>query len=140
MAWLLDTNILSELRRPKPEPKVVAFVSAQPLRELYVSSVTLAELWFGIESIGEPAKRTELSDWLTNTVRPMFVDRVLLVTEDIMVKWRVLVEEGRKVGYTFAQPDLIIAGTAIHHGLTVVTRNRGDYAKAGVTVLNPWDT
>ena len=60
-------------------------------------------------------------------------------TEDIMLKWRLLVDEGRKAGHTFSQPDLIIAATAIHHGLTVVTRDRSDYDKARVAVVNPWD-
>jgi predicted nucleic acid-binding protein len=69
----------------------------------------------------------------------MFDHRVLQVTEDIMLKWRLLVEEGRKTGHTFSQPDLIIAATAIHHGLTVVTRDRSDYEKAHVPVVNPWD-
>jgi toxin FitB len=55
-----------------------------------------------------------------------------------MFKWRVLVEEGRKAGHTYSQPDLIIAATALDHGLTMVTRDRGDFEKAGVTVLNPW--
>jgi predicted nucleic acid-binding protein len=137
--WLLDTNVLSELRRPKPERKVVAFVAAQPLEQLYVSSVTFAEIRFGIEIVGRASRRAELSDWLTHKVRPMFAERVLAVTEDIMFKWRLLVEEGRKVGHTFSQPDLIIAATALHHGLTVVSRDGADYAKARVPLLNPWD-
>ena len=70
----------------------------------------------------------------------MFEQRVLDVTEDIMLKWRLLVEEGRKVGHTFAQPDLIIAATALHHGLEVVSRNTADFEKANVPVLNPWTT
>ena len=56
-----------------------------------------------------------------------------------MLQWRLLVEEGRKTGHTFSQPDLIIAATAILHGLTVVTRDRSDYDRAGVPVVNPWD-
>ena len=69
----------------------------------------------------------------------MFDQRVLPITEDIMLKWRLLVEEGRKIGYTFSQPDLIIAATALHYGHTVVTRNRTDYDKAHVPVFNPWE-
>ena len=68
----------------------------------------------------------------------MFEQRVLPVSEDIMFKWRLLVEDGRKTGHTFSQPDLIIAATALHHGLTVVTRNVSDYQKACAPVLNPW--
>ena len=139
MAWLLDTNILSELRRPKPEQRVVAFVAGCPLDQLYISAVTLAEIRFGIELVDEPNRRADLNDWLTNKVPPMFGERVLQITEDIMLKWRLLVEEGRKAGHTFSQPDLIIAATAIHHGLTLVTRDRSDYDMARVPVINPWD-
>ena len=136
--WLLDTNILSELRRPKPERKVLEFVAGQPLDLLYVSAVTLAEIRFGIELVADVTRRAELNDWLAHKVRPMFEQRVLAVSEDIMFKWRLLVEDGRKVGHTFSQPDLIIAATALHHGLTVVTRDVSDYQKARAPVFNPW--
>ena len=136
--WLLDTNVLSELRRSKPERRVVAFVAAQSLDNLYVSEVTLAEIRFGIELVADAGRRRELSDWLAHKVRPMFEQRVLAVTEDVMFKWRLLVEEGRKAGHTFSQPDLIIAATALHHGLTIVSRDRRDYERARVPVLNPW--
>lgn len=136
--WLLDTNILSELRRPRPERKVLAFVASQPLELLYISIVTLAEIRFGIELVPDPGRRSELTDWLTNKVRPMFERRALAVSEDVMFKWRLMVEEGRKSGHTFSQPDLIIAATGQHHGLTVVSRDTAEYAKARVPVFNPW--
>ena len=136
--WLLDTNILSELRRPRPERKVLAFVASQPLELLYISSVTLAEIRFGIELVPDPGRRSELMDWLTHKVRPMFERRALEVSEDVMFKWRLMVEEGRKSGHTFSQPDLIIAVTGQHHGLTVVSRDTSEYVKARVPVLNPW--
>jgi len=136
--WLLDINILSELRRPKPEPKVLAFIAAQPLELLYVSSVTLAEIRFGIELLPDAGRRSELNDWLAHKVRPMFEQRVLAVSEDVMFRWRLMVEEGRKVGHTFSQPDLIIAATGQHHGLTIVSRDTADYLKAKVAVFNPW--
>ena len=138
IGWLLDTNILSELRRPKPERKVLAFVAAQPLEYLYVSAVTFAEIRFGIERVSDASRRAELNDWLAHKVRPMFEQRALAITEDIMFKWRLLVEDGRKVGHTFSQPDLIIAATALHHGLTVVSRDVGDFQKARAPVLDPW--
>ena len=136
--WLLDTNILSELRRPRPERKVLAFVAGQPLERLYVSSATLAEIRFGIELVADAGRRAALNDWLAHKVRPMFEQRVLAITEDIMFKWRLLVEDGRKAGHTFSQPDLIIAATALHHGLTVVSRDVRDYRRARALVLNPW--
>jgi len=136
--WLLDTNILSELRRPKPEAKVVSFVASRPLDLLFVSTVTFAEIRFGIERVADATHRAELNDWLAHKVRPMFEQRVLSITEDIMFKWRLLVADGRKAGHTYSQPDLIIAATALHHGLTVVSRDTSDFKKARVPVLNPW--
>ena len=136
--WLLDTNILSELRRPKPEPKVLAFIAAEPLDRLSVSAVTFAEIRFGIERVDDAGRRAELNDWLTHKVRPMFDGRVLTISEDVMFKWRLLVEDGRKAGHTFSQPDLIIAATALHFDLTVVTRDVSDYQRARAAVFNPW--
>ena len=111
----------------------------QPEEKLYVSIVTLAGMRFGIERVADPTKRADLHAWLTHKVRPMFEQRILSVSEDVMFKWRLLVEEGRKTGHTFSQPDLIIAATALHHGLTVVTRDTADYAKARVELVNPWE-
>ncbi len=136
--WLLDTNILSELRRPKPERKVLAFIAAKPLELLHVSAVSFAEIRFGIELVADAGRRAELSDWLAHKVRPMFEQRVLAISEDVMFKWRLLVEDVRKSGHSFSQPDLIIAATALHHGLTVVSRDVSDYQKARAPVLNPW--
>ncbi len=136
--WLLDTNILSELRRTRPEPRVVDFIAAQPLELLFVSAVTFAEIRFGIELAPDPIRRAELQAWLAHTLRPMFEDRVLPVSEEVMFRWRLLVEDGRKAGHTFSQPDLIIAATGLQHGLTVVTRDAADYTRARVPVLNPW--
>lgn len=136
--WLLDTNVLSELRKVKPSPKVVAFVADKSLDDLFVSTVVFAEIRFGIEQARDAAMRSELSDWLAHKLRPMFEGRILEITEDIMLKWRLLVEEGRKARHTYSQPDLIIGATALRHGLTVVTRNTDDFERAGVPVVDPW--
>jgi hypothetical protein len=137
----LDTRYQCTVRTAtaRPETSVVAFVAALPLGQLYVSVITLAEIRFGIELVSEANRRAELNDWLTNKVRPMFGQRVLQITEDILLKWRLLVEQGRKIGYTFSQPDLFIAATALHHGFTVVTRDRSGYDKANVLVVDPWN-
>jgi hypothetical protein len=138
-SWLLDTNVLSELRRPKPNRNVVKFIDSQPLHQFFVSEITFAEIRFGIEQQTDPAKRAALNDWLTNKLRPMFEQRTLTVSEDVIFKWRLLVDAGRKVRHTFPEPDLFLAATALHHGLTLVTRNVEDYRKAsGLSVFNPW--
>jgi predicted nucleic acid-binding protein len=140
MAWLLDTNVISELRKPKAERKVVELVSSAALSELYVSTVSLAEIRYGIEMSPDMEKRTALQEWLLFKVRPMFTtQRTLPVTEAVLLRWRSLMEEGRKTGHTFSQPDLLIAATAAHHGLTVVTRDIIQFEKARVPVINPWE-
>lgn len=139
MAWLLDTNVLSELRRPRPEPKVLAFIEGLPLDQIYVSVASLAELRYGIELATDATRRADLNEWLNNSIRPMFDQRVVPISEDVMVKWRIMVEEGRKTGHTFAQPDLIIAASAAQHGMTVVSRDRSQFDKARVPVVNPWE-
>src|SRR5262249_6196244 len=76
---------------------------------------------------------------LTHKVRPMFEQRVLAVSEDVIFKWRMLVEAGRKAGHTYPQPDLFFAATGLHHGLTIVTRDTREYERARVAVLYPWN-
>jgi predicted nucleic acid-binding protein len=136
--WLLDTNVVSELGRPKPDSNVVQFVSSQPFHLLFVSVVTFAEIRFGIEILKDAGRRSELTQWMVNQARPMFENRVLEITEDILLTWRLLIEKGRKSGHTFSQADLMIAATAAHHGLTVVSRDTTEFEHANVPVLNPW--
>lgn len=139
MPWLLDTNVLSELKRPAPSHNVTASVAGCPLDQLYVSTVTLAEIRFGIERAPDAIRRADIEQWLANTIRPMFAGRTLPITEEIMLRWRLLVENGRKSGRIFPQPDLIIAATALEHDLKLVTRNVKDFAGMGITILNPWE-
>ena len=137
-SWLLDTNVLAELRRLRPSPKVVSFVSGQPLEQLYVSDVTFAEIRFGIELVNDPARRSEIRSWLDNKLRPLFETRVLPLTEDVLLRWCLIIEAGGKAGHTFAHPDVLIAATAAHHELTVVTRDTSEFVAAGTGVFNPW--
>lgn len=139
MPWLLDTNTLSELRRPKPNPRVVEFVSGCPLDQLYVSTVVFAEIRFGIAMVNDTRLRDELNAWLTGQLRPMFAGRVLELTENVMLRWRLLVEAGRKTGRTFSQPDLMIVATALEHDMPIVTRNVKDFDGIGVGLFNPWE-
>ncbi len=136
--YLLDTNIVSELVKPKPEPLVSAFIAAHPLHDLYLSEITFAEIRLGIERQAEPLKRSALVSWLNHQLRPMFEGRVVAIGEDVILRWRLMVEAGRKNGHTYSQPDLFIAACAALHGLTVVTRDVDDFERSGVAVFNPW--
>lgn len=136
--WLLDTNILSELRKTHCEPSVRRWVDARRPGELFLSTVTFAEIRFGIARLPDAARQHELNHWLDAELRPWFGGRILEITEDVILRWREMVERGRKSGHTFSQPDLFIAATADVHELSVATRNENDFASAGVAVVNPW--
>lgn len=137
--WLLDTNIVSELRKPNCNANVKKWTDNQLPQSFYISTVTLAEIRFGIERLpdGDALKQT-LTEWLDSTLRPWFAERILPVDEDVILLWRQLVEIGRKQGYTFGQPDLFIAATARTHNLCAVTRNVADFEKAGVPIFDPF--
>jgi toxin FitB len=136
--WLLDTNVVSELRKPKPDSKVAHFISAQPGETLFVTDVTLAEITYGIEQLGDAARRTDLRLWLERNLRPLFAGRTLAITEGVIVRWKTMVVEGRKRGHTFGQPDLFIAAIAALQDLVVVSRDISEFVEAGVPVFDPW--
>lgn len=136
--WLLDTNVVSELRKPSCDPAVKAWSDNQPPGSLFLSTVTVAEIRLGIERRDDSAFRRELTAWLDHSLRPWFAERILQVDEEVILEWRRMVEKGRKEGTTFSQPDLFIAATARLHDLSVATRNVTDFERAGVGVFNPW--
>jgi len=136
--WLLDTNVVSELRKPKPDSRVVNFIAAQPGETLFVTDVTLAEIIFGIEQLGDASRRTDLRLWLERNLRPLFTGRILSITEDVIVRWKTMAVAGQKRGHTFGQPDLFIAAIAALQDLVVVTRDIGEFIEAGVPVFDPW--
>lgn len=137
--WLIDTNVVSELRRAKPAQKVRAFVGGQAGDTLYSSDVTFAEVRFGIEQMTDPVRRADIAQWLDRTLRPLFAGRVLPVTEDALLRWRLMLDGGRKKGHTFSEPDLLIAALAALSDLIVVSRDTSEFIAAGVPVFDPWD-
>jgi hypothetical protein len=137
--WLLDTNVISELRKgPRCNPTVAAWAERVPPAVCFLSRVTVAEIAFGIERVGDPAFRVELEAWLRDGARAWFGSRILEVDEPVLLAWRRLAAEAQKARYTYAQPDALIAATALVHGLAVVTRNVEDFVQARVPVLDPW--
>jgi hypothetical protein len=136
--WLLDTNVVSELRKPRADPRVKAFIAAQPLDSLFLSAVTMAEIRQGIETAPDALLRAELATWLQNSLRGAFAGRVLPTCEDVLARWLLIVWRGRKRNETYQAPDILIAATASYHGLVVVSRDAKPFEKAGVSVFNPW--
>lgn len=132
--YLLDTNVLSELRKPRRDPHVARWISTVPGSELYLSTVTFAEIERGIERqrVVDPAFAKQLADWLEFTLRA-FGDRILPLTINIARRWGRL---AATIGNT--EVDLAIAATALEHGLTVVTGNVRHFQRTGVNLLNPF--
>lgn len=110
--WLLDTNVVSDLRKARPDRRVKAWSDAQAADSFFLSSVTLAEIRFGIECQADSVLREELEIWLAHRLRPWFGGRILPLDEEVILEWRRMVERGRARKITFSQPDLFIAATA----------------------------
>lgn len=138
MRWLIDTNVLSESIRPRPDRNVLQWIAAQDFRDTVISVVTIAEIVEGIAVAPTAERRNKLSAWLDNTVRPMFAGRTLDLTVEILADWLMLARRLARAGKSQEAPDLLIASTARIHNLVVVTRNHGDFASCGVVVFNPW--
>lgn len=137
--WLLDTNVVSEIRKgPRASPGVRSWAQAVPPAACFLSMVSVAEIRLGIERVADLGLRAELDAWLRDGVRVWFGDRILAVDESVLLTWRRFIVEGQKVGYTYSQPDALIAATAIVHSLGVATRNTADFERAGVALIDPW--
>jgi predicted nucleic acid-binding protein len=136
--FLLDTNVISEMSRPRPARAVVAWLRNAAESDLFLSDIVIAEIRFGAENALHPSRRAAVLAWLQHDVRPRFADRILPLTEDILLRWRWIVELSRRKGYTFEQSDALLAATALQHGLVVLTRDTVPYTTAQVACINPW--
>jgi predicted nucleic acid-binding protein len=137
--FLLDTNIPSEMTRPRPQPSVIGWLDEADDDQLYFSVVSLGEILKGVTLLSESKRRRLLQKWLDKTLRPWFEDRILPVNQPIAERWGVLAGKCQMKGRPLKVVDGLIAATALEHELTVVTRNVKDFAGLGVTVFNPWD-
>ena len=132
--YLLDTDVISELRRRRRNRNVVAWISNVSAADLFLSVVTIGEIELGIarQRVRNPSFAKDLADWLELTLRA-YEERILPLTVGIARRWgRLAAQLGNK------QLNLAIAATALEHGLTVVTRNVSDFEPTGVTVLDPF--
>jgi predicted nucleic acid-binding protein len=136
--FLVDTNILSELTKPSPEPQVEAFLR-QSKDRVFVSVFSIGEIRKGIASLPQSKRRVALEDWLDIEILPWFADRVLPVTLAIAEHWGNLSAQSNAKGRPRPIIDAILAATALKHDLVLVTRNVRDYEDLDVTILNPWE-
>ena len=136
MSYLLDTNVISELVKPKPDKYVLKWFSDVPDDALYLSVLTLGEIRKGVERISNSSRREKLRLWLEHDLRDWFGPRILPIGPDVADRWgRLLADVGRPV----PSIDSLLAATALHHELRLVSRNVKDFDYAGVDVINPWE-
>ena len=140
MSFLLDTNVVSEWTKPRPDQGVVAFLAAQDEDELFLSVVTLAELRRGVERLAAGRRRTLLDDWLRIDLPERFAGRLLGIDAATADAWGRLVTRRERAGRPLGAMDAWIAAVAGVHGLVLVTRNAADFADAVAEIVNPWTT
>ena len=136
MSYLIDTNVLSELRRKAPVLWVVAWLQARPRQSLFLSVLTLGEIRKGLERVPEPARKQALLDWLEVELPNYFVGRVLAIDAATADRWgRLMAQAARPLPAI----DALLAATALQNYLALVTRNTKDFAGLDVPLINPWD-
>ena len=138
MRYLLDTCLLSELVKPRPDPSVITWVSQQNESQLFLSVLTLGELRKGVERLKDGRKRVRLAQWLEGELKPRFAGRLLAVDEDVAEQWGIVSAQASARGLALPVMDGLISATALVHGLAVVTRNVSDIQASGAQVFNPW--
>lgn len=139
LGYLLDTCVLSEFVKPRPEPKVVDWLNAAEMERVFLSAVTIGEIQLGISNLPASNRRTELEIWLNSTLPAQFPDRVLPLDADTFVAWGEMTAQLRRQGLPMAVMDALIAATALQHKMVLVTRNVADFKSTGLSLLNPWE-
>jgi len=138
VSFLLDTNVISELVRPRPDPGLVEWLGECDEDRVFLSVVTLAELRYGIARLPVGRRRRSLEEWLHGELLQRFDGRILPVDDDVALTWGDVTAECAAAGRPIEAMDGLIAATARVHALDLVTRNARDFAAALMSVHNPW--
>jgi toxin FitB len=139
MSFLLDTNVVSEWVKPRPNAGLTEWLSHVEEDDVFLSVVTFAELRFGVERLAAGSRRKRLDEWLRIELPVRFEQRILLVDGAVADEWGRMVARGAGRGKPIGAMDALVASTAEVHGLTLVTRNARDFEGAVESVLNPWN-
>jgi predicted nucleic acid-binding protein len=138
MNYLLDTCVLSELRRKTPNPGLLAWLGRIAETSLSIPATVLGEIQQGITQLRDDNRRDILQAWLDQDLVTRFSGRILNADLETMLEWGVLIGEGRKNGTPRPVVDCLIAATTIRHNLTLVTRNTNDFTVYPLRLVNPW--
>ncbi|MET4391213.1 putative nucleic acid-binding protein [Bradyrhizobium sp. F1.4.3] len=139
MNLLLDTNVLSEVQRPAPDPKVLAWLDGVDEDRAFISVASIAELRRGIALLEDGRWRAALAAWLAHDLPARFAGRILPIDHAVAERWGDLMALSRRSGVALSVMDGLFAATALADNLTLVTRNVRDFAAFGIPLLNPWD-
>jgi toxin FitB len=135
--FLLDTNVVSEALRPRPDARVLAWLRANEARA-WLSVVTIGEIEAGIRGARDPHRAESLRVWLDEVLIPQFTHRLLPIDAAVARRWGERTAAARAGNTPVGAVDMLIAATAAQHGLAVATRNGRDFAQQGVAVVDPW--
>jgi toxin FitB len=138
VSFLLDTNVVSEWVKPRPNAGVITWLEMADEDRVFLSVVTLAELRHGIERMASGARRKRLDEWLQHELALRFEGRILAIDAAVADVCGKLVARSENLGYRMEIADAFIAATAQHHSLTIVTRNMAHFEPFVSSVLNPW--
>jgi len=116
----------------------LAFFRQTPMGGLFLSDIVVAEIRYGIETATDVTRRSQLAAWLEDIIRPMYAGRILPLTENVLLRWRLMLEMCRKQGTIVSEPDLMLAATAAEHSLTIVSRDTAPFKLFDLPVLDPW--
>ena len=137
--FLLDTNCISEVVRLKPEPRVMAWMEGADESLLHLSVLTMGEIRKGMAALQQSKRRTQLETWLELELQARFSGRILPIDAAVADRWGLLAASAKRRGKALSSIDGLLAATAIHHNLTIVSRNVSDFANTYVPVVNPWE-
>lgn len=140
MSYLLDTNVVSEWAKPRPDPRVVTWLAEADEDRLFLSVATFAELRAGIEQLPEGRRRQRLAEWLEDDLAERFAGRILAIDIKVAKVWGLVSARAQAAGAAMGVMDAFFAATAAAHSLALVTRNTKDFAQAGIELLNPWSS
>ncbi len=138
--FLLDTNCISEAVRVHPEPRVLSWLGAADESLLHLSVLTLGEIRKSVAALPQSKRRTLLETWLEMELQARFAGRILPIDAGVADRWGVLAPAVKLKGAAISTVNGLLAATALHHNLTIVSRNVGDFAHTHVPVFNPWNS
>jgi predicted nucleic acid-binding protein len=136
MHYLIDTNVISETIRARPDKHLMAWFKTVPDEALYVSALSIGEIRKGIQKNHDSQKREKLRQWLENNLMQSFENRIISIDLAVAERWGKLVAA---INRPLAVVDSLLAATALHHDLILVTRNVKDFNFPGLDVFNPWE-